>query len=154
MVDSGPGRRHDGAMKRSFWILAGVLTLAAPALAAGWSHDADVSATVNGHAFRHVHVTANDCKLSFEILFNAPEKGYSDPKNKVRNYHLFQAKIQFAKGPQTVESKVFGNPEPGERIYRFEHDTGSSCWAKDKNTVSKLDVIGCRGRGCDVGSFQ
>jgi len=121
--------------------------------ASGWSHDADVSVRVNGHAFHHVHVNAADCKLSFEILFDAPENGYSDPKNKVRNYHLFQAKVQFAKG-QTAESKVFGNSAPGERVYRFEEDTGSSCWAKDKNTVSKLDVIGCRGRSCDLGAFK
>lgn len=130
------------------------LFAAGSALAAGgWSHDADVSVTVNGHSFHHVHVTATDCKLAFELLFDAPEKGYSDPKNAVRNYHLFQARVQFAKG-QTVESKVFGNSAPGERVYRFEEETGSSCWAKDKNTVSKLDVIGCRGRSCDLGSFQ
>jgi hypothetical protein len=141
-------------MKFRSRIPAALLVFSGSALAGGWSHDADVSATVNGHAFRHVHVTANDCKLSFEISFDAPEKGYSDPKNKVRNYHLFQARVQFAKGPQTVESKVFGNPAPGERVYRFDYDTGSSCWAKEKNTVSKLDVIGCRGRSCDLGSFQ
>lgn len=121
--------------------------------AGGWSNDADVSVTVNGHSFHHVHVAAAECKLEIELLFDAPEKGYSDPKNVVRNYHLFQARVQFAKG-QTAESKVFGNSGPGERVYRFEEDTGSSCWAKDKNTVSKLDVIGCRGRSCDLGSFQ
>jgi hypothetical protein len=141
-------------MKPRFWIPAAFVAVTGSALAAGWSHDADVSATVNGHSFKHVHVTADGCKLAFEILFDAPDKGYSDPKNKVRNYHLFQAKVQFAKGGQAVESKVFGNPAPGERVYRFEHDTGSSCWAKDKNTVAKLDVIGCRGRGCDVGTYQ
>jgi hypothetical protein len=144
----------EGAMNLRYRIPAVLLAFSGSALAGGWSHDADVSATVNGHSFRHVHVTAADCKLSFEILFDAPDKQYSDPKNKVRNYHLFQAKVQFAKGGQTVESKVFGNPAAGERVYRFEHDTGSSCWAKDKNTVAKLDVIGCRGRVCDLGSFQ
>jgi hypothetical protein len=141
-------------MKLRFRVPAALVAIAGSAMAAGWSHDADVSARVNGHAFKHVHVTADGCKLAFEILFDAPEKEYSDPKNKVRNYHLFQAKVQFAKGAQSVDSKVFGNPAPGERVYRFEHDTGSSCWAKDKNTVAKLDVIGCRGRACEVGAFQ
>jgi len=142
------------AMKRGWRLLLASLSGAAPALAAGgWSHEADVSVHVNGHDFKHVHVTATDCKLAVEILFDAPEKGYSDPKNKVRNYHLFQAKVLFAKG-QSVESKVFGNPAPGERVYRFEEDTGTSCWAKDKNTIAKLDVIGCRGRVCDLGAFQ
>lgn len=133
--------------------LAVILGASSAFAAGGWSHESDVSVKVDGHAFHHVRVTANECKVAVEILFDAPESGYSDPRNKVRNYHLFQAKVLFAKG-QSVQSKVFGNPAPGERVYRFEEDTGSSCWAKEKNTIAKLDVIGCRGRVCDLGAFQ
>ncbi len=121
--------------------------------AAAWSNEAGVSVTVNGHAFHDVRVDANGCTLAFELAFDAPLKAYSDPRNKVRNYHLFRARVKFVKG-QTVESKTFGNAGAGERVYRFEEDTsGAACWAKEPNKVVKLDVIGCRGRNCDPGAF-
>jgi hypothetical protein len=119
-----------------------------------WESSASVAVTVNGHAFHDVGVASNGCVLDLRVLFEAPEKGYSDPKNTVRNYHLFRARVKFAKG-QTVTSKTFGNAGSGERAYSFEEDTsGSQCWAKEPNKIVKLDVIGCRGRGCDLGDFQ
>jgi hypothetical protein len=137
-------------------------TLSAPLAAAAavasvdhmpWESSASVGVTVSGHAFHDVHVASSGCRLALRVLFEAPEKGYSDPKNKVRNYHLFRARVKFAKG-QTVTSKTFGNSGPGERAYGFEEDTsGAGCWAKEPNKIVKLDVIGCRGQACDLGDF-
>src|SRR5689334_10352078 len=114
-VDSPVRLRHARGMKPRWRVPVVLALLAGSAAAGGWSNEADVSVRVNGHSFHHVKATADECKLSFEILFDAPESGYSDPKNKVRNYHLFQARVQFAKG-QRAESKVFGNSGPGERV--------------------------------------
>lgn len=118
-----------------------------------WENSASVAVTVNGHAFHDVHVAGRGCTLALRVLFEAPEKGYSDPKNKVRNYHLFRARMKFAKG-QTVTSKTFGNGGAGERAYEFQEDTsGAACWAKEPNEIVKVDVIGCRGHVCDLGDF-
>jgi hypothetical protein len=119
-----------------------------------WSNEADVSVNVSGHFFHHARVDANGCKVSVHVLFDAPEKGYSDPKNHVRNYHRFRARVRLAKG-QTVTSRVFANTVAGERSYSFDEDTtGAGCWAREPNKLVKLDVIGCRGQGCDLGSFD
>lgn len=119
-----------------------------------WENAVAVSVTVNGHSFHDAKVKSQGCVLSYELFFNAPENGYADPKNMVRNRHSFQARIQFAKG-QTATSNRFGNGAPGERVYRFEDDTSASdCWGKAPNKIVKVDVIGCRGRNCDLGSFE
>jgi hypothetical protein len=119
-----------------------------------WENSASVGVTVNGHAFHDAHVASRGCSLEFRLLFDAPEKGYSDPRNKVRNHHLFQARLKLAKG-QTVTSKIFGNSGAGKRVYSFEEDTtGAQCWGKEPNKIVKLDVIGCRGPGCDLGAFE
>jgi hypothetical protein len=156
-VDAGREARHEWGMA-SWRILVAVLGTAGAAVAASggttWENSAAVGVTVNGHAFHDARVESHDCTLAFRILFDAPEKGYSDPRNKVRNYHLFRARVKFSKG-QTVESKTFGNGGPGERVYAFEEDTsGAACWGKEPNKIVKLDVIGCRGRGCDLGAFE
>ena len=122
--------------------------------AGGWSSEADVGVHVNGHDFHHVKVDAHECTLTMHVDFDAPEKGYSDPRNAVRNYHRFQARVKFGKG-QTVTSQVFSNASPGAHSFTFDHDTASDgCWAKEPNHVVKLDVIGCRGKGCDLGAFD
>jgi hypothetical protein len=120
----------------------------------GWEDSASLGVTVDGHAFHDVKVVAGGCKLASTLRFEAPAKGYEDPRNPVRNYHLFQARVRFASG-RSVDSKVFGNAGPGERIYTFESDTAAAgCWAKEPNKVVKLDVIGCRGHSCDLGAFD
>ncbi|HEX3596608.1 MAG TPA: hypothetical protein VHU80_15965 [Polyangiaceae bacterium] len=137
-------------------VLALLIASSATALAGdvGWSNEADVSVRVNGHSFHHARIDAQGCSVSVHVLFDAPESGYSDPKNRVRNYHLFQARVKLAKG-QVVTSKIFGNSGAGERTYSYESDTtADGCWSKDPGKLVKLDVIGCRGRNCDVGSFQ
>ena len=140
------------------WTVLGLFVATAGSAIAGqngmpWENSASLGITVNGHAFHDVHVASSGCALALRVLFEAPEKGYSDPKNKVRNYHLFRARVKFAKG-QTVTSKTFGNASAGERAYAFEEDTsGAGCWAKEPNKIVKLDVIGCRGQSCDLGNF-
>lgn len=127
---------------------------AALAADAPWSSEADVSVTVNGHSFHHARIDGDACKATVRLVFDAPEKGYSDPKNTVRNYHRFQARVRLAKG-QTLTSRVFSNTAPGERSYTFEEDTGGAgCWSREPNKLVKVDVIGCRGKGCDLGSFD
>jgi len=137
-------------------IVALVVAFAGVALAsdAAWTSEADVSVTVNGHSFHHARVEGDGCKVSVRLVFDAPEKGYSDPKNRVRNYHRFQARVRLAKG-QTLTSRVFANTVPGERSYSFDEDTSSAgCWSKEPGKLVKVDVIGCRGQGCDLGSFD
>jgi hypothetical protein len=135
----------------AFLVLASATAFAADA---GWSNEADVSVRVNGHSFHHARIDAEGCNVSVHLLFDAPEAGYSDPKNVVRNYHLFKARARLAKG-QVVTSKVFGNAGPGERKYSFDEDTSSAgCWSKEPGKLVKVDVIGCRGRSCDLGSFE
>jgi hypothetical protein len=119
-----------------------------------WSSEADIGVTVNGHSFHHARIDGSGCTVSVRLAFDAPEKGYSDPKNVVRNYHRFRARVRMAKG-QIAASKIFGNSGAGERTYSFEDDTsGAGCWSKEPGKLVKVDVIGCRGRGCDVGSFD
>jgi len=143
--------RHDFGMKARGVLIASAVSLTVSLEAqadSSWASEADVGVTVNGHAFHHVRVEGKECKLSVHLLFDAPEKGYADPRNTVRNYHLFRARVRLAKG-QAAESKIFGNAGPGERQY-----AGAGCWTKEPGKVVKLDVIGCRGRGCDVGAFE
>jgi hypothetical protein len=133
--------------------LSAAASLATPS-DSGWSDQASVSVTVNGHAFEKVRVDAHGCTVAVRLSFEAPEKGYSDPKNKVRNYQRFRARVKFAKG-EAVESRLFGNSDPGARVYDFDADTTSDgCWSKQPDKIVKLDVVGCRGRGCDVGAFE
>lgn len=137
-------------------VVAFVLAVTGAALAADapWSSEADVSVGVNGHSFHHARIDGDGCKATVRLVFDAPEKGYADPKNTVRNYHRFRARIRLARG-QTLTSRVFSNTVPGERSYTFEEDTsGAGCWSKDPNKLVKVDVIGCRGKGCDLGSFD
>jgi hypothetical protein len=123
-----------------------------------WSNEAAVGVRVNGHSFHDARVQGSGenkgCDLHVRLLFEAPESGYSDPKNRTRNHHSFQARLKFANG-RSVESRRFGNSAAGERAYTFSEDTTSAgCWAKDPNKIVKLDVIGCRGPACDLGSFE
>jgi hypothetical protein len=136
-------------------IVAVVLATTGVALATEpWSSEADVSVTVNGHSFHHARIDGDGCTVKVRLVFDAPEKGYSDPKNTVRNYHRFRARVRLAKG-QTVTSRVFSNTVPGERSYTFEEDTtGAGCWSKDPGKLVKVDVIGCRGKDCDLGAFD
>lgn len=142
--------------------VAAAAVLLVPVLATAdsmpWENAVAVSVTVNGHAFHDAKVKSEGCVLSHELYFAAPENGYADPKNLVRNRHSFMARIKFA-GGQTVTSNRFGNGAAGERVYRFDEDTsgaasGTVCWAKARNKIVKLDVIGCRGRGCELGQFE
>ena len=119
-----------------------------------WSSEADVSVRVNGHSFHHARIDGDGCKATIRLVFDAPENGYSDPKNTVRNYHRFQARVRLAKG-QALTSRVFSNTVAGERSYTFDEDTSrAGCWSREPNKLVKVDVIGCRGRGCDLGSFD
>ena len=140
----------------AFRITAAVLLLTSVALGADapWTSEADVGVTVSGHSFHHAKVEGDGCSVKVSVSFDAPEKQYSDPKNVVRNYHRFRARVRLAKG-QFVASKIFSNTSPGERTYSFEDDTsGAGCWSREPGELVKLDVIGCRGKNCDVGSFE
>jgi hypothetical protein len=137
-------------------LLVGLTLLAhvAAAEATTWENAVPISVTVNGHAFHDAKVVSDGCTLGHELRFEAPATGYADPKNAVRNYHLFQARVTYAKG-QKITTRVFGNSGPGERVYRFSEDTtAAGCWGKSPNKIVKLDVIGCRGRVCDLGQFD
>ena len=134
--------------------VAATFATGARADAAAWSDEAPVEIHVNGHEFHKVHVDGHGCSVSVRLYFDAPEKGYADPRNRVRNYQRFRARVKFARG-EAVESRVFSNTAPGERTYDFDADTTpDGCWSKQPDKVVKLDVIGCRGRGCDLGAFE
>jgi hypothetical protein len=81
-------------------IVAFMVALSGVALGADapWTSEADVGVTVSGHSFHHAKVEGNGCTVSVKVLFDAPEKDYSDPKNVVRNYHRFRARVRLAKG--------------------------------------------------------
>jgi hypothetical protein len=141
-------------------ILAFVLALsgmaATPVVLADntWENSVSVVVSVNGHAFHDAKIEGSGCTLKAELRFLAPENGYADPKNKVRNHHSFQPRLKFAKG-QTLTGERFGNSAAGERVWHFESDTtADECWGKAPNKIVKVDVIGCRGVGCDIGAFE
>ena len=80
-----------------------LLLFAAPAL--GWVFEIQFGATVNEHKFHRIKAAGKDCALTVKLWFNAPEGGY-DSKAKNRNYHRFQARVQFQNG-KSVMSPVF-----------------------------------------------
>lgn len=127
-----------------------VLLLAAPALA--WSFAFPINAKVNGHEFHHVRVEGAECSLKLKLDFLAPKQGY-ESRAKNRNRHYFRARLLFDNG-KTVTTPVFGNGAPGERTYKYAHDTGGEgCWSKTRVELKDVDFVGCRGEGCKVESF-
>ena len=126
-----PGERTAMSGDMTSWrvlVALSALTGAAVAASGGmtWENSAAVGVTVNGHAFHDAHVEGRGCTLAFRILFDAPEWWYSDPRNKVRNYHLFRARVKFAKGWRTVRSKTFKEQWPNDAMYSFEKTSGNA----------------------------
>jgi len=132
-------------------VVLGVALVTGAAFA--WSQGADISATVHGHAFHRVEVSATDCTLDYRIYFNAPADAYGS-NAKPRNVYLFRSRIEFADG-KTALVPIFANRGPGERVYENHFDsTSDGCWAKDKHGLSRVKVEACRGDGCTPDSFR
>jgi hypothetical protein len=119
----------------------------------GWVFEIPFGARVNGHQFDKIRVEGKECELALKLSFDAPPKQY-DSGAKNRNYHRFRARVSLKNG-KSVVTPVFFNDAPGRRAYRYRHDTAADgCWAKEKTTVVKVDVEGCRARGCKVEEFK
>jgi hypothetical protein len=128
--------------------LAGLAALY-PATAHGWSEKSGISATVNKHEFDQIEIESEGCSVRVALYFTAPEAGYSDKKNTVRNYYRFRARIDLA--GRSFKSGIFSNDKTGRRRIRYVHDTSSEgCWAKQTQKLRGVHVEGCRNRNCKV----
>lgn len=141
-------------MKKSWAFAATAAAVSTVALlASAWELKAPFTATVNGHQFSEIRISNQDCILEVKLYFDAPADKYQSGAKR-RNYHQFRAHLSFADNVM-VESLVFGNAEPGKRVYTFTKDTAvGGCWAKTKLKLQGVDVQGCRGRGCRVPPFE
>jgi hypothetical protein len=134
--------------------LAALAVSAAALSARAWTEKGPFSATIHGHEFQTAEVDGgDDCSVSVKIRFVAPADKYRRP-NRSLNYYRFRARVRFADGKQAV-SKVFGNGEPGKRIYQYNYDTGpEGCWSKQPHKILNVDIEGCNARGCRVRAFK
>jgi hypothetical protein len=112
--------------------------------------EAHPTVRVHDHVFDGVHIEANGCDATVKLDFDAPDPGYRDPKNAVRNEYRFKARISLANG-RKVDTPEFTNKGSGRRVYTTTRVTSDGpCWPAAKAKIVKLDVNGCRGRGCAV----
>jgi hypothetical protein len=134
--------------------LAALAVSAAALSARAWTEQGPFSATIHGHEFQKAEVEGgDDCSVSVKIRFKAPADKYRRPHPEL-NYYRFRARVRFADGKQAV-SKVFGNGEPGKRIYQYNYDTGpEGCWSKQPHKILDVDIEGCNARGCKVRAFK
>jgi hypothetical protein len=138
---------------RWYGLLAGVALFGIALPALGWVFQIPFNARVNGHQFDRIRAEATDCELGLMLWFDAPADKY-DSRATNRNHHRFRARVAFKNG-KTVVTKVFFNNAPGRRAYRTRIDTaGEGCWAKQKTEIQKIDVEGCRAKGCTVKEFD
>ncbi len=128
-----------------------VASVSAPADA--WSVKSPFRASINSHTFDRVELDADSCTIAAGLYFDAPSSAY-DGKNEVRNTYRFRALVKL-RGGRSFETRVFQNRAAGRRKYVFSHDTTSEgCWAERSHEVIRVDVVGCRNRGCIVPGFQ
>jgi hypothetical protein len=138
-------------MKPFAAVLVGLLVC--PAVAVAWTSTSPFSATVHGHAFKHVSVKDEGCTVKAVLKFNAPEEQYREPAT-VRNHYRFKARARFASGKK-APSPIFFSQKPGEHQFEFAFDTtADGCWARAEQKVIAVDVEGCRGKSCVVEPFQ
>jgi hypothetical protein len=150
-LDVGGRVGFASAMKAHTVVILGLLSC--PAVALAWTSDSPFSATVLGHAFKHVSVRDEGCAIKTVLKFSAPEGQYREPA-KVRNYYRFKARVRFASGKKAL-SPVFFSQKPGDHQFEFAFDsTADGCWARSEQKVIGVDVEGCRGKGCVVEPFQ
>ena len=132
-------------------VVSGALLAATAALA--WTQEAPIDVTVHSHNFHSVKVSTDDCNIKASLWFRAPQEGYSS-RYANQNHFRFRARIGLSEDELLV-SPVFSNRGAGERVYRFERDTTpEGCWAKTPHKVSRVDVDGCRSRGCEIPAFK
>ncbi len=129
------------------------MLLAAAKVALAWSQGADFGATVHGHAFHRVEVSASDCTLNYQLFFDAPAEQYASNAT-TRNVYLFRSRIDFADGKSALVP-IFANRGPGKRVYENHFDTtADGCWAKDQHALAGVKVEACRGDGCKPEFFK
>lgn len=121
-----------------------------PGVAGAWKRQAEIGARVHGHAFHHVSVETDECRVRVRLDFNAPPEAY--PKSG-RGYYRFKARIKLTEG-RAVVTPVFGNGAPGQRSYTATWDSSAEgCWAKEEHKLIGVDVEGCRGKTCTPQDF-
>src|SRR5688572_14064736 len=131
---------------------ASSVVLVAPADSKVKPQSAVLNNSVHDHAFDRVVLEADGCKLTVKLWFTAPDTAYQD-RAKMRNSYLFRAKVKF--DDKNVLTDLFKTSKPGRKLYTFVHDTSADgCWAKPGPKMRMVDVNGCRGRRCEVPSFD
>jgi hypothetical protein len=132
---------------------ATVALLSLPAVAFGWTQQANFETHIHGHEFYRVSVETNGCELKLRALFIAPEAAYKN-EFPAKNFYRFHARLKLDSGHEVV-TRVFSNSDPGTRGYNFVLDTTSDgCWAKPEQKIRGIDVEGCRGAGCTPDPFK
>lgn len=130
-------------------LLAGV---AAAGSAWGWASSVLFSATVWNHKFSEVSVESKDCAVTVRVHYDAPANAYKS-RLEGMNHYRFRARARFGSGVK-AEGPVFSSSKAGPGLHSYTIDTGSACWARDKQALVAMDVEGCRGEGCQVEPFK
>lgn len=143
-----------GSLKALFGLGFVAAMTAAAWEAYAWRVDAELSASIHDHRFHKVTVQGTGtCNAEVAVYFQAPAGGYNHAE-KGRNFYQFRAKVELSE-QRVVLSPTFSNDQPGQRRFRFTHDTSSEgCWAKQAPKIFHLDVEGCRNRNCKVEPFR
>lgn len=145
-----------GMFRKRIWVATGALCLSlASSSAAGeapggaWVRKAPITALVNGHRFHHVEVRGNGCQVVFTLRFTAPPKLYANPSASA-SYFRFRGDIELEEGLK-VDTGPFFNRKPGARKYTGSYDTSADgCWSKSIKGLRRVDIDGCRGKGCSL----
>lgn len=143
--------------RKGIWITTGALCLSLVASSAAgeaeaggaWVRKAPISANVNGHRFHHVEVRGKGCQVVFTLRFTAPPELYKSPDQSA-SYFRFRGDIEL-EGGLKVDTGSFFNRQAGARKYTGAFDTsGAGCWSKQIKGLRRVDVDGCRGKGCTL----
>ncbi|MGE0328001.1 MAG: hypothetical protein AB7S68_37160, partial [Polyangiaceae bacterium] len=142
--------------RKGIWVLtaAACLSLASSSAAGdaeggSWVRRAPITAQVNGHRFHHVEVRGNGCQVIYTLRFNAPPDLYKSP-NASASYFRFRGDIEL-EGGLKVDTGPFFNRKPGARKYTGAFDTSEAgCWSKSIKGLRRVDIDGCRGKGCTL----
>lgn len=145
-------------MKRVGWGVGGAMVIGAGLLAAGaqaepksekWTKTVPMRTTVHEHAFHKLQVRGAGCKAVFSLHFEAPAEGYAT-NNDSANFYRFKARIELSDGAEIV-TRRFVNRTAGRRKYTAAVDTTSAgCWSKTSHAIQRVEVVGCRGKNCQV----
>ncbi|MCA9647570.1 MAG: hypothetical protein KC492_43070 [Myxococcales bacterium] len=142
--------------RKGIWVMtaAACLSLASSSAAGdaeggSWVRKAPITAQVNGHRFHHVEVRGNGCQVIYTLRFNAPENLYKSPDASA-SYFRFRGDIEL-EGGLKVDTGPFFNRKPGARKYTGAFDTSEAgCWSKSIKGLRRVDIDGCRGKGCTL----